>query len=308
MAPQHASALGALLMDDAFDGEVFPNEPMARHTTYRVGGPARYLVRVDSVGALRRVVECAEQCRVPWTVVGRGSNLLVSDAGFKGVVVTLGRDFRNMRFDEQTSVLTAGAAVLLSAAVQEAFRRSLAGLEFEVGTPGTIGGALRMNAGSRTEWISQSLIAVTTYSPRYGLRRRLAAEIEWGYRSTSFDADEVMIECELALSPADPFYIRGKMEASLTRRKQTQPLDKPSCGSVFKSPDGDSAGRLIDAAGLKGAQIGGAQVSEVHANFIVNNGTALAQDVKQLMELVQEKVAQTHGIELQPEVRFLGFE
>lgn len=305
---QHASALGALLLSDRFDGEAYPNEPMARHTTYRIGGPAHYLVRADSVGALRHVVECSQECGIPWVCVGRGSNLLVADAGFPGVVVTLGRDFRTLRFDKDASRFFVGAGVPLSSVVQEAFKRSLAGLEFAVGTPGTIGGALRMNAGSRGEWLGARVVAVTTYSPRRGMRRRLGSEIRWEYRRSSLDPDEIAVECELAVEPADPFFIRGKMEASLARRKKTQPLGKPSCGSVFKNPEGDSAGRLIEEVGMKGVRVGGAQVSEVHANFIVNTGGATAHDVMELIKTIQAKVEQAHGIELTPEVRFLGFE
>ena len=307
MAPQHASALGALSMDERFDGEVYPNEPMSRHTTYRIGGPARYLIRVDSVGALRRVIDAARQSGGPWTVVGRGSNLLVADEGYKGVVVTLGRDFRSMRYEEDEGRFHVGAGVPLSSVVQEAFKRSLAGLEFAVGTPGTIGGALRMNAGSRDEWLGARVASVTTFSPDAGMVRRFGSEVEWGYRSSSFLPDEVLVECELSVEPADPFFIRGKMEASLARRKKTQPLDHPSCGSVFKNPEGDSAGRLIEAVGMKGAQAGGAQVSQVHANFIVNMGGATARDVKELIDTIQAKVKQAYGIELAPEVRFLGF-
>lgn len=308
MAAQHASALGALLVDERFDGEMYPGEPMSRHTTYRIGGPARYYVRVDSVGALRHVAECCQECGAPWIVVGRGSNLLVSDEGYRGVAITLGRDFRKLRYDEERGRFIVGAGVPLSSVVQEAFKRSLAGLEFAVGTPGTIGGALRMNAGSRDEWLGSRVVAVTSYSPRRGMRRIPGSEVVWGYRTSSFDLDEVLIECELAVEPADPFFIRGKMEASLARRKKTQPLEKPSCGSVFKNPEGASAGKLIEEVGMKGAVVGGAQVSEIHANFIVNIGGATAADVMTLIRTIQEKVAQAYGIQLSPEVRFLGFE
>ncbi len=294
-------------MDDRFDGDVYPSEPMARHTMYRIGGPARFYVQVASVGALARLVEVCERTGVPWTVVGRGSNLLVADEGFPGVVVTLGRDFRTCRYDEGSQRFCVGAGVPLSSVVQEAFRRSLAGLEFAVGTPGTVGGALRMNAGSRDEWIGARVASVTTFSPGAGLARRSGDEIAWGYRTSSFLPDEVIVECELSVEPADPFFIRGKMEASLARRKKTQPLTDPSCGSVFRNPEGESAGSLVERAGLKGARLGGAQVSELHANFIVNTGDATARDVKDLIELVQAKVSETYGIELQPEVRFLGF-
>lgn len=307
MAARHTSPLQALLVDDRFDGDVYPNEPMARHTTYRIGGPARFYVRVNSVGALTQLVDACVQEGVSWVVVGRGSNLLVSDEGFSGVVVSLGRDFRVMRVDEERSRILAGAGVMLSSVVQEAFTRSFAGLEFAVGTPGTLGGALRMNAGSRGEWIGSRVVSVTTFSPRGGLTRRGGSEISWGYRSASFEPDEAVLECELFVEKADPFYIRGKMEAGLARRKKDQPMNEPSCGSVFKNPEGASAGRLIEELGLKGHRLGGAQVSEKHANFIVNTGTATARDVYGLIELIQAKVSESYGIELAPEVRLLGF-
>lgn len=308
MTARHASsALEALLVDNKFDGAIYPAEPMARHTMYRIGGPARFYVQVASVGALARLLDACDLMDVPCVVVGRGSNLLVADEGFPGVVITLGRDFRICRFDEGAGRFCVGAGVPLSSVVQEAFRRSLAGLEFCVGTPGTVGGALRMNAGSRDEWIGERVSSVTTFSLEKGLVRYSGDEITWTYRNSSFHSDEIIVECELSVEPADPFFIRGKMEASLARRKKTQPLTQPSCGSVFRNPRGDSAGSLVERAGLKGVRCGGAQVSEVHANFIVNTGDATARDVKDLIELIQAKVNETYGIELQPEVRFLGF-
>ncbi len=180
VSARHTTELEALLVDDRFDGDVYPAEPMARHTMYRIGGPARFYVQTASVGALVRLVEVCERTGVPWVVVGRGSNLLVADEGFPGVVVTLGRDFRTCRFDEEAGRFCVGAGVPLSSVVQEAFRRSLAGLEFAVGTPGTVGGALRMNAGSRDEWIGARVASVTTLSPGRGLARRAGDEIGVG--------------------------------------------------------------------------------------------------------------------------------
>lgn len=308
MSARHASsALEALLVDGRFDGDVYPAEPMARHTTYRIGGPARFYVQVASVGALTRLVDVCSATETPWVVIGRGSNVLVADEGFPGVVMVLARDFRMCRFDPEAVRFSVGAGVPLSSVVQEAFRRSLAGLEFAVGTPGTVGGALRMNAGSHDEWVGARVASVTTFHPRRGLVRRAGDEIVWDYRTSSFRPDDIIVECELSVEPADPFFIRGKMEASLARRKKTQPLAEPSCGSVFRNPAGEAAGALIERAGLKGISRGGAMVSDVHANFIVNKGSASARDVKDLIEQVQAKVNETYGIELQPEVRFLGF-
>ena len=307
MAARHAAnPLEALLVDRTFDADVYPDEPMNRHTMYRIGGPARFYVQVASVGALKRLIDACEASDTPWVAVGRGSNLLVSDDGFPGVVIALGRDFRSCRFDEETQCFCVGAGVPLSSVVQEAFRRSLSGLEFAVGTPGTVGGALRMNAGTREQGIGGAVVSVTSLVPGRGLVRRQGGEINWGYRSSSFAPDEVIVECELACKPADPFHLRGKMEAAHTKRKKTQPLSQSSCGSVFKNPEGASAGQLIEAVGLKGATCGGAQISDVHANFIVNNGDAKAADVLELMKLAKMKVYEAYGIELQPEVRFLG--
>ena len=308
MAARHTSPLQALLVDERFEGDIYAHEPMARHTTYRIGGPARFYVRVSSISALSHLVEVCQSEGVPWVVMGRGSNLLVADEGFEGVVVSLGRDFRSMVVDDERHCFLVGAGVLLSAVVQEAFRRSLAGLEFAVGTPGTVGGALRMNAGSRDEWIGSRVISVTTLAPGRGLTRRAGSEITWGYRTSSFSPDEVILECELAAEVADPFYIRGKMEANLARRKKSQPLNEPSCGSVFRNPEGEHAAALIEKLGLKGTRIGGACVSDVHANFIVNTGDATAHDVRELISLIAAKVYEAYGIKLAPEVRFLGFE
>ena len=308
MSARHASAPEALLTDEAFDGDFYPNEMMGKHTSYQIGGPARFFVIANSVPALTSVIRCcADEC-IPWTIVGRGSNLLVADAGYPGAVIVLGRDFKVCRFDEEAKVFCVGAGVALAAVVQDAFRRAYAGLEFAVGTPGTIGGALRMNAGTRNTWLGSRVAYATTFSVRDGITKRAGSEIAWGYRTSGFLPDEVILECELQVEEADPFYIRGKMEALLASRRKNQPLAMPSCGSVFKNPAGDSAGRLIDAAGLKGYTVGGAQVSPVHANFIVNTGGATAADVRAVMDHVRETVLSTFGVSLEPEVRFLGFE
>lgn len=308
MTARHASPLQALLVDERFDGDIYPNEPMARHTTYRIGGPARFFVRADSVGALTRLIECCTQEGIPWVVVGRGSNLLVGDEGFAGVAVSLGRDFRTLRYEPERNLFAAGAGVLLSAVVQKAFDRSLSGFEFAVGTPGTLGGALVMNAGSRDVWIGERVVSVTTFKPGEGLRRRSGSELQWGYRTSSIGSDEVVVECELAAVPGDPFAIRSAMERNLARRKETQPLNAPTCGSVFRNPEGASVGKMVEELHLKGVSVGGARISPIHGNFIVNEGSATAADVRELMALMQDKVRESYGFELTPEVRFLGGE
>ncbi|WP_282209532.1 UDP-N-acetylmuramate dehydrogenase [Parvibacter caecicola] len=302
---RHASPLQSLLVDDRLDADVYPNEPMARHTTLRIGGPARFYVRAGSVSALSAVVSLCTREGIPWTVVGRGSNLLVADEGFSGVVISLGRDFRGIQVDEDDCSIVAGGGALLSAVVQETFRRNWQGLEFAVGTPGTVGGAVAMNAGTREEWMSSAVRSVTVMDAEGHLGKLPGSAIAWGYRTSGISG--VVVECELQAHQCDPFYIRGKMEAALARRQQSQPLGQMCCGSVFKNPEGASAAQLIEGLGLKGAACGDAQVSDKHANFIVNNGAATAADMAALMRDIQQKVREAHGIELAPEVRFLGF-
>lgn len=304
---KHAGRVHQLVLSDAFDGEAFVREPMARHTTYRIGGAAELFVQADSPTAVRQVLmACAEE-GLPWMVVGRGSNLLVSDEGFPGVILTLGRDFKRMSCDLGTNRLVAGGAVLLSSVVQEAMRQELSGLEFAVGTPGSLGGAVRMNAGSRDEWMGSVMESVVLITPEEGIQRVPASAIDWQYRHTDIPENAVIAECEISMKESDPFFIRGRMEANMARRKKSQPLGQPSCGSVFKNPEGASAAKMIDELGLKGRSVGGAQVSEVHANFIVNTGGATARDVRELMGIVQTEVEKAYGITLEPEVRFIGF-
>lgn len=288
----------------ALIGAVRANEPMARHTTYRVGGPAALLVECDAMADLAAATSIFAEEEVPWIVLGKGSNVLVADSGYEGAVVTLGREFKRHVLDE--AHLRSGAGVLLGAIVQDAFKAGLSGLEFAVGVPGTVGGALAMNAGARDEWIGAIVESVTLFVPGEGLIGLRGPEIAWGYRQSDLNGRGIIVESVLRVEEADPMHIRRTMEASLRRRKRTQPLGDPSAGSVFVNPPGESAGRLIEEVGLKGARIGGAQVSDVHANFIVNKGGASAADVVALIRLVRDAVKDAHGIELKPEIRFLG--
>lgn len=196
--------------------------------------------------------------------------------------------------------------MILAAVVRDAFSEGRTGLEFAVGIPGTVGGALAMNAGSGEQWIGSVVESVSIFVPGEGLVGVRGPEIAWGYRTSGLTARGIIVEAVLRVIEGDADHIRRTMEASLRRRKRTQPLSMPSAGSVFVNPEGESAGRLIEAAGLKGARIGGAQVSELHANFIVNAGGATATDVIGLVRLIRDTVKEAHGIELTPEVRFLG--
>jgi len=291
-------------LKEHLEGSVRADEPMARHTTYRIGGPAALYAVADTVADLACTIRVCEERGIEWTVLGKGSNVLVADAGYEGAVITLGREFRRHELDGTR--LRAGAGVVLAHLVQDAFSRGLSGLEFAVGVPGTLGGALAMNAGSRDEWIGAIVETVTLYVPGSGLSALRGPEIAWGYRNSGLRARGIIVEAVLHMEQGDEARIRQTMEASLRRRRASQPMGVPSAGSVFVNPEGDSAGRLIEASGLKGHQIGGAFISDVHANFIVNGGGASALDVVQLVRHVRSVVNEQHGIELRPEIKFLG--
>ena len=285
-------------------GSARRSEPMARHTTFHIGGPAALFVECATVADLALATEILGDEEVDWRVLGKGSNVLVSDDGYNGAVIVLGRDFKRHALDGEH--LRTGAGVILAAIVRDAFSEGRTGLEFAVGIPGTVGGALAMNAGTRDEWIGSVVESVTLFVAGKGLVGLRGPEIAWGYRKSVLPEKSVIVEAVLRVVEGDGDHIRRTMEASLRRRKRTQPLSSPSAGSVFVNPEGDSAGRLIEAAGLKGAHVGGAAISDVHANFIVNVGGATAADVLGLVRLVRATVKEAYGVELTPEVRFLG--
>jgi UDP-N-acetylmuramate dehydrogenase len=288
----------------SLDGEVRRDEPMARHTSFRIGGPAAIFAVCDTVKDLGLVTRVLSEESVPFTAVGKGTNLLVADEGYGGAVVTLGRGF--MRHTAGDGRVEAGAGTALAFVVQEAFREGLEGLAFAVGIPGTLGGALAMNAGSREEWIGELVESVTVYVPGEGLTRLRGDEVDWGYRTSSLSSEGIIVESVLRVGSGDRARIRAQMDRNFRMRRTTQPVGRACAGSVFKNPPDDSAGRLIESAGLKGARLGGATVSDVHANFIVNEGDATASDVLGLVRRVQETVKEIHGVELRPEIRFLG--
>jgi UDP-N-acetylmuramate dehydrogenase len=288
----------------AVSGEVRAKEPMSRHTTYRIGGPADLFIVVETLADLARVTETLAEEDVPYAIVGKGSDVLVADAGYRGAVLVLGREFRRHEIDGEH--LKAGAAVILAALVQEAFRKGLAGMAFAVGIPGTLGGALAMNAGARGDAVGSLVESVTLYVPGEGMVRLRGAEVHWGYRASGLARRGIILEGVLKARTGDPEAIRREMERNFKARKESQPLSQPSAGSVFKNPEGDSAGRLVEAAGLKGLRLGGARISRQHANFIVNEGGATAADVVGLIRKAQMTVRDVYGVELRPEIRFLG--
>lgn len=295
------------LLAKDFEGFVLRSEPLAKHTSYRIGGPADLFIQADSLSALKMATDYCREQGIPWIAVGRGTNLLVADEGFRGAVIKLGTGFASCVFNQDSETFTVGASCRLSQLVREACALGRSGFEFVVGTPGSVGGALRMNAGTSHEYLGSRVISVTTLRPGFGLKRYAACDIVWGYREASLPFDEIILECELASSKGEPADIRARMDAALSRRRKTQPLAFPSCGSVFRNPERESVGRLIENVGLKGAWCGGAQISELHANFIVNRDGAKAVEVLTLMHAVQDAVKERYDIDLVPEVRFLGF-
>jgi UDP-N-acetylmuramate dehydrogenase len=298
-------------LEGALAGTVLLDEPMARHTSFHIGGPAALFIECASIADLSRSLTVILEHGLSWTVVGKGTNLLVADAGFNGAVLTLGAEFKRFNFPEEEheeSLLVAGGGVILSNLVQSTFKSGYSGLEFAVGIPGTLGGAVYMNAGSAQEWIGAIVESVTVFQQNGGLKRYERDDLPWRYRCSGIPLGEIVLECELRVKQGNPGSIRPKMEASLKRRRRNQPLSQPNAGSIFKNPRDDvSAGGLIDKLGLKGFQVGGARVSEMHANFIVNKGSATAADVLAIIKKIRERVEEEYGYELQPEIRFIGF-
>ena len=285
-------------------GELRENEPMARHTTWRVGGPARLFYRpagIDDLAAFLADLDPA----LPVLMLGLGSNLLVRDGGFPGAVIALqGTLDRLVRVAPDT--FEAEAGVTCAKLAREAARAGLAGAEFLAGIPGTVGGALAMNAGAFGGETWEAVTAVQTVDRRGVLRWRRPGDYRVGYRQVEGPEGEWFVAGRFRYAPGDVAAAQRRIRALLARRGETQPTRQPSCGSVFRNPPGDHAARLIEAAGLKGACRGGACVSELHANFIVNTGGATAADIEELIRHVQAQVAARFGVRLEPEVRIVG--
>ena len=293
-------------LSGATDAEVLRNERLSQRTTYRIGGPASLFVTVNSYPALVKVLSVLAVERIGWVVIGKGSNILASDRGYNGCVIMLGGEFSRISVGEG-GLITAGAGVVLGRLVNEALKNSLAGLECCVGIPGTVGGAISMDAGSRHEWIGQAVRDLVVLRPGEGMHRYEGPEIDWGYRHTSLGSSEIVLEATFELEPGEKGAIGRDMDQRLRRRRQSQPTGKATCGSVFRNPGDRSVGVLIESCGLKGFSVGGAQVSDVHSNFVINKGGASATDVVAVMGHVHDVVLARHGIDLQPEVKLLGF-
>lgn len=286
--------------------QIRKEEPMSRHTTFRVGGAAEYFV-TPSIGQTPDAVALCRQFELPLTVIGNGSNLLVSDAGLRGVVLEFGKAASGIRQEKDTDLIVQ-AGTLLSETAAFAAKHDLAGMEFAAGIPGSVGGAVVMNAGAYGGEMKDLLAAVRVLTPSGEIKVRPADELDLSYRhSRMMDEKELVLEARMHLTPGKEAEIRGRMEELRKKRVEKQPLEYPSAGSTFKRPEGYFAGKLIEEAGLRGFRVGDAQVSEKHCGFVINRGAASAAQIMELMQRVQERVKETSGVDLEPEVRLLGF-
>jgi UDP-N-acetylmuramate dehydrogenase len=279
--------------------------PLAPLTTFRIGGPAELFVEPESESDLRAAGQAVRETGIPFVVLGKGSNILVSDEGFPGLVLRLGKGFRWAALDGTR--VTAGGSMPLPRVAGVALSHSLAGLEFGVAIPATLGGAVRMNAGAHGHSLDEVVELVEVFLLGSGETRSVpAAEVGFVYRNSTLPGDGIVVAATLGLRPGEPGSIRAEMDDAREWRRRTQPLAEPNCGSVFKNPPGGHAARMIEEIGLKGSAVGAAQVSNKHANFIVARPGARAADVVALIRSVQEHVADRFGVRLEPEVHLVG--
>ena len=280
------------------------NEPLARHTTWRIGGPARYLVLPAGVDDVEKSLQFARELGLPWMVLGLGSNVLVKDGGFPGIVLKLGKGLDRLEMKGATAIVGAGLPTpLLARRTAEA---GFAGVERFIGVPGTVGGGVYMNAGCHGAEFAEVVTEVTVMEPNGKTKTLSRRQISYKYRSSNL-GDVVILEAKLGLAEEPPAKLKEIQGRLLRWRKAGTPFDQACAGSTFKNPGGaKSAGMLIDEVGLKGHRIGGAQVSPMHANYFVNTGTATAADVLKLIDHVRKTVAKRTGVELELEVKVVG--
>lgn len=306
---------------------ILENEPMSRHTSFKVGGEARYFFKVESVDEILDVRKRLADQNLPFFVLGNGTNLLVSDKGFGGGIITLGKSFSEVQ-DLGNGKFKVGAGVSLGAFARKSIKMGYSGIHKLAGIPGTLGGAIYMNAGAYGQEICQTCVEVESLDPNGTVHTRTAAQCDFGYRHSGFQVSsddrakgqaEIILSATFQLEPAemsgkDSYTLETEMQECMAKRKASQPLNMPNAGSTFKRldvgaedmPQQIAPGYYIEQAGLKGYRIGGAEVSTVHANFIVNADNATASDIKALSEYVQQKVFEKFGIQLKREIILLG--
>lgn len=295
------------VLRDVLGPRAKPEEPLARHTTLKVGGPAEVLCLVETDAEIEAIAAACKRLDLPLWFLGGGTNLVVGDEGVRGAVIQLSGPYKQNEWRDNTVVAGAGDhPVRLS---KQALARGLLGLEFGAGIPGTLGGAVVMNAGTSLGELQDVLVDVTLFEPDGTVQTVPAAALGLGYRRSVLqqEQDRIVLRCTMRLKPGSPEEVaaaKARVREHLVWRRDRQPLELPNAGSVFKNPPGDYAGRLIEAVGLKGHRIGDAQFSERHANFVVNVGAARGADVHALLVLARERVLAAHGVALDPEVRF----
>jgi UDP-N-acetylmuramate dehydrogenase len=302
--PYNPPALAALL-EKNLTGEVRLQEPLASQTSFRIGGPADLLVFPACAADVRRAVEIALEHQVPWTVLGNGSNVLVLDGGIRGMVLRLNRRLGRLTFEGNQVTVEAGAS--LPGLGRQAAQRGLSGLEFTAGVPGTVGGSLHTNAGCFGQEMGEVVESVTVLEADATWHCLSREQLDFRYRHSALqDRPAIAVAAVLALRPADTDQVEKRYQQVLASKRRSQPLGAASAGCIFRNPPGDFAGRLIEAAGCKGWRCGGAEVSEQHANFIINTGQARAADVVTLIQRVRERVAACSGIWLELEIEMMG--
>ncbi len=299
-----------MLCEECKEINIIKEPDMGQYTSFKAGGRAALLVMPENQEELRRVLEYLSGEELPFMILGNGSNLLVRDGGYEGAMIKLGDGFRKIETNQETGLLTAGANVSMSQVARAAIDAGLAGFEPLSGIPGTLGGALFMNAGAYDGEMS-FVVREALVMDRNGGDPRIVPkeEMALAYRRSAFqESGDVILQVTLQLSPGDSKEIEEKVMEFTRKRNEKQPMNYPSCGSFFKRPEGYFAGKLITDAGLKGLKLGGAQVSSLHAGFLINTGDATAEDVLLLMKVVQRTVVDRFGVELEPEVRIIGKE
>lgn len=285
--------------------KVLFEEPMSSHTTFRIGGPAEVFLMPESYEQIRSALALCREEGVPYFVLGNGSNLLVSDSGYRGVIIQMDRNMGDIEL--KGTEIRACAGALLSSVAAAARKASLTGFEFAGGIPGTLGGAVVMNAGAYGGEMKDVLRKVTLMTKEGDIRVIPSDRLELGYRTSIIKkTGYLVLEAVISLEKGDPQAIQEKTKELASKRTEKQPLDYPSAGSTFKRPEGYFAGKLIMDSGLRGFRVGGAQVSEKHCGFVINTGGATAKDVKELMDHVIRTVKENYNITLEPEVKFLG--
>ena len=285
--------------------EVYINEPMKNHTSFRTGGPADVYVKADRAESIIKAIEMLKKENVEYTIIGNGSNLLVSDRGICGAVIEIGSMMNNISVEGEKIYAEAGA--LLSSLAAAAAENCVTGLEFASGIPGSVGGAVVMNAGAYDGEIKDAIDYADVIDNEGNILRLIKDELGLSYRHSVIDEKKmIVIGAGFRLKEGDGRAIKEKMADFAARRREKQPLNYPSAGSTFKRPEGHFAGKLIEDAGLKGKTIGGAQVSQKHAGFIINTGDATTEDILELMDCCVETVYNKFGVRLEPEVRFIG--